>query len=201
MKLSICICTIERRRAQFEMLRGHIVRQILADGATGDVEMLCECDRGRMSVGAKRQRLLERAQGEYVCWIDDDDWVDDYYVAILRSALNGHNVDCLGMAGWITTDDGDPHVWRISRTYPTDTTVDGVHLRRPNHLVPIRREHALAAGFPDISRGEDKEYANRLQQLGVLKSEYFIPKALYWYRFSTSGTATQQPENDPGGAA
>jgi hypothetical protein len=195
-KLTIGICTLIARKAMFERLRAHIVRQIVAAKAVADVELLSECDAGALSVGAKRQRILDKARGEYICYVDDDDWVDDYYIAILLQTLHSHNVDCIGMAGRYSSDGAHHRAWRISRQYERDVIEDGVYVRRPNHLVPIRIEHARAAGFPDLNRGEDGAYSDRLQELRLLRTEYFIPRALYHYQFSTTGTATQQEENE-----
>ncbi len=52
-------------------------------------------------------------------------------------------------------------------------------MRWPNHLNPVKREHALAIRFLEISIGEDRDYAKRLRPL--LKTEEFMDARLYNY--------------------
>jgi hypothetical protein len=92
MMLSILIATIPGRESMFARLMSHLWRQsvglpveIIYDGSAKDV----------MSIGAKRQRLIESAQGRYVVFIDDDDWVPDTYVEdILEATIT--LPDCIG---------------------------------------------------------------------------------------------------------
>ncbi len=82
MKLSILICHIEERAEKLERLMA-----VLRPQLTPDVEVLIETDDRQMSIGAKRNLLLEKAKGGYVCFIDDDDLVPDYYVKKILEAM------------------------------------------------------------------------------------------------------------------
>lgn len=180
MKLSILICTLESRRSTFEALEAHLLGQC----RNRPVEVLHERDSGQISTGAKRNKLLERAAGDYVVFVDDDDWVTDDYTSSILRAIDGS--DAISIDGWMTTDGADERSWRISIHYPWAAVNENgreVYLRYPNHITPVRREHALAAGFPDKSNFEDKAYADALRPL--LKSEVRVGKKLYHYRYST----------------
>ncbi len=52
----------------------------------------------RLSIGAKRNRLIEEARGEWVCHFDDDDYYADDYIA--RMAAHAEGVDFVKLAGW-----------------------------------------------------------------------------------------------------
>jgi hypothetical protein len=73
---SILIPTIETRAHFLERLLSVLTPQVV-DG----VEILIEKDDGESKIGAKRNRLIGRATGDYVCGIDDDDLVTSDYVA------------------------------------------------------------------------------------------------------------------------
>jgi len=76
MRLSILICTIEERAPRFNVLMAELNRQMRDYQISHRVEVLSECDNRTMTIGAKRNLLLSRANGDYTCFIDDDDSVD-----------------------------------------------------------------------------------------------------------------------------
>jgi len=175
--LSLLIPTLPQRRAMFERLTAELRSQIQA--AQVEVEVLA--DNGIGTVGAKRQRLLEKSQGKYVCFVDDDDWVTPEYVhSLLKACSEGK--DAVGFRGWMTTNGKKPEDFSISRVHEY-TKRNGVYLRYNNHLTPVRREIALKVGFKDSSFGEDYDYATRLRPF--IKTETYIDKKLYHYRYIT----------------
>ena len=93
MKLSILICHVPERAEKLERLMD-VLRPQLNDG----VEVLIETDAREMTIGAKRNLLLEKAKGQYVCFVDDDDLVPPYYVAKILEAISKHP-DCIGIRG------------------------------------------------------------------------------------------------------
>lgn len=184
MILSILICTIPKRRDLFNKLTFELRSQILRCGA--EVEILA--DNGTGTIGGKRQRLLEKASGDYVVFIDDDDWVaEDYVSSIVKSAE--YNTDVIGFLGWITTNGQQKKTFMISRLCEYRTTPKRYE-RFNNHLSPVKREIALQIGYKDISWEEDYDYAVRLHKSGLVKTENFIHKYLYFYRYATRKTYT-----------
>jgi glycosyltransferase involved in cell wall biosynthesis len=133
------------------------------------VEIIVEGDAGEMTVGKKRNILLEKASGDYVCFVDDDDMVPDYYVSHILAAIGTEwlsypvlnyvdvraeqnavvthhkNPDVVGLKGHYTVGDGKPQTFIHSLRYKEWKTVDGIYQRNPNHLNPVRRELALKA--------------------------------------------------------
>lgn len=175
MTLSILIPTLFTRRDLCAALIAELERQ------GGDVQILTAEDNGHHTVGAKRNMLLQRAEGEYVCFIDDDDWPSADYIESIMSALQ-HGPDCVGFKGWLTMR-RKRWEWIISNSLPyVDAQInrETVYLRHTNHLAPVRREIALSVGFPDKRHAEDHAYAVGLR--GRLTTEVFIDKHLYTYR-------------------
>lgn len=181
MKLSILIATLESRKAMFEALCDALNSQ---PGANG-VQILSYSDNGKMNIGAKRQRLLEMAAGDFIVFHDDDDRPSADYVPSILAACNegvdciGFKIDCYGYA----KDRKKLETAVVSNRYKLwQTDVDGFrYVRSTHHLVPVRRELALAAGFDPLSKyGEDHAYSMRLQKLGIGQmKEVFIDKVLY----------------------
>jgi glycosyltransferase involved in cell wall biosynthesis len=206
-KLSILICHLEGRALQLAELGKCLLDQLdkighaeFADptgmGAAhiicNGVEIITESDNGELSIGAKRNLLLDRAGGDYICFIDDDDMVPDYYVAEILAAITpdktGNTPDAVGIFGHYYHDGRGPDRFVHSIQYSewfTDT--DGVLCRTPNHINPVKRSLALKARFPEINHGEDFEYSQRILKLldtdpEFAKTEVFIDKVMYEYR-------------------
>ena len=176
MRLSILIATMPARNALLQRLLDHIWMQILQ--RPREVEVLIDADGG--TTGAKRQRLLGRARGEFIAFVDDDDWLaDDYISRVLAAIAAVPSADCVEFYLEMRRK-GRASIGHCSNRYTTWSTTNGMYTRCPNHLSPVRRTHALRVGFPDKTIGEDHDYSIRLQP--YLKIEAPIASApLYFY--------------------
>jgi glycosyltransferase involved in cell wall biosynthesis len=185
-RFSILICSLVERE---KMLKGLL--RYLADQKHADVEVLTEIDAGELSIGTKRQRLLERAQGDYIAYIDDDDVVSDRYVNLVLGAV-ANAPDVVGIKGMYIENGRrkKPFIHSITagRWYETPAA----YYRTPNHLNPVRREHALQIGFADRNHGEDHDYSQRLWDAGLLKRETMIHQVLYEYRYNAKTSRSRK---------
>lgn len=183
--LSILIATTICRRELFKKLWLEFFLQ------TKDlpVEVLYEEDNKTISVGAKRQKLLERAKGEYIVFFDSDDWPMPNYVSEMLEALE-RKPDCVGFLIYMTTNGKRPQVCCHSLQYPVwkgdgKIKIDGYdYVRNVTHFNCVRRDLALQVGFKDLRFGEDKIYSDAVTKL--CETEVFINKKLFHYRYSTA---------------
>lgn len=149
----------------------------------GKVEILQELDNREMSIGAKRNRLVARATGTFIAFIDDDDEVSDDYVQQICSAIERRpDADCIGFKGVITFRGSHPREFVHSLQYKDYFSRNHTYYRPPYHLNPIRREIAARYAFPDVSYSEDIDWALRIRSDGALRNEEFIEKVIYYYR-------------------
>lgn len=185
MKLSILIGTIESRSEQFSSLLMYLNNQ-----KTKDVEILSLCDNKEISIGAKRQHLLEMAKGDYVSFIDDDDWCSHNYVSNILEAIKT-KPDCIG---FLINCKGTPGV-TASASNKWDAWGDKVggfdYVRTIYHKNPVKRSIALQIGYKDLRFAEDHDYSLRLKQSGLLKTEEFINEVMYEYRFKFEDPKTK----------
>lgn len=182
MTLSILICSLYSRAGSLSVLLAELEKQINGNPL---IEVLVNIDNKELTTGAKRQLLLEQATGEYIIFIDDDDWVEPCYIEeLLQAAASGK--DCFGMFGWITENGGNRIDWELSKNFYNRTVWRNGKLfyeRTTNHITGVKRKIALKAGFPDKSNAEDQWYSNRVAPL--CQTEYSIKPFMYHYRFST----------------
>ena len=171
-RLSILICSLNDREEKLKGLLEELEKQ-----HHEAVEILVEVDNGKISTGAKRNRLLKKAKGDYIAFIDDDDMVSVNYIVKILEALKT-DPDCCSLEGIL---------FRPNQTYPFYHTIEcdrwhqegGKYYRTPNHLNTVKRELALQTGFLRIDRGEDVDYSTRIRHL--LKTEAHIKGVLYYY--------------------
>lgn len=187
MKFSILICTLESRQDYLKRLLSILEPQV--NQFPGDVEIVIEKDSGKMSIGKKRNMLLDKSQGEYIAFVDDDDIVSSDYVSKILEAIQS-KPDTVGMH-LLHFNDGNfagltYHSLRYQSWFENQDKSTGLmrYYRNPNHLNPVRREHALSTKFPDISMGEDKDYSGKL--LKKLKTEQYITEPIYYYFFRSN---------------
>lgn len=180
-KLSILIPSLTSRAESFLKLYDELNKQI------GDlpVQILSKSDNGEMSIGAKRNWLLERAKGEYVAFFDDDDLPSRTYVSSIMEGIE-KGVDCVSLRGVITWDGDTPEIFEHSIKYDEYRTNDtGVpkYERYPNHLNAIKASIAKQFKFPEINHGEDTDWATQIKKSGLIKTEHYIDKVIYHYQY------------------
>ncbi len=186
--LSVLICTIEKRKHLYEMLRLELEKQIKDNGLTGQIEILPKCDKGRaqggMAIGTKRNWLYDKAKGLWSMSLDDDDWIDSEYLTLTLNALK-ENPDCVNMNGMMNTDGFNQRRFEHSIRYHHYFERNKVYYRPPGHINAIRSSIAKKFEFPGIDFGEDADWSMKLIQSGLLQKEAQIKKVLYHYRYST----------------
>lgn len=184
-KLSVLICTIPERIDKFYILYNKCLD--LSHGL--DIEILYDnSPKGTKTIGGKRNDLLNKASGEYVCFIDDDDDISDNYFTEILKAIE-LNPDCIGFK--IMCDmQGKKEIAASSNKYLWADNVNGFrYVRSIYHKTPVKREIALKCMFPNKSFGEDYEYSMRLRK--HLKMEIFINEFLYFYNYQYENPKTK----------
>lgn len=175
--LTILIPTLETRKQFLERL----TQVLLSQCNEHDVKILKHLDKGEKKIGTKRNELLDGCETEYCVFIDDDDLVaSDYVEKVMEGIKKG--VDVVTFKGIITSEGKRPETF-IHKLGLKYTQQPGIYFRPPNHLNPMKTEYARQIRFPELSHGEDSDFCKRLQESGLLKTEYYIDESLYFYQF------------------
>jgi len=146
------------------------------------VDITVKFDNKEISIGAKRQQMIEEAKGEYIVFIDSDDMVTEDYTSTLMGAIIGKpdcigfDVECSGTKGKTASVSNKWHSWG-------DLKGGYDYVRTPYHLTPIKREIALKIGYKDLRFAEDNDYSKRLKNSGLIKYEIYIGKVMYYYQY------------------
>lgn len=131
------------------------------------IETCIAVDTGHRGAAATRQRALEMASGEWVAFLDDDDYFLPEHLETLAQGAHATGADYV-FSWFVRSMGGDPlgHFGKIfDPAAPHHTTM----------TVLVRRELALAAGFADYPgagpsagwSGEDWRFTLRCIELGA----------------------------------
>ena len=183
--LSILIPHVVERSEMLSSLMKNLTAQIFKSNILPhQIEILTNQE--DLTIGEKRNKLLEQSKGKYVCFIDDDDDVSSDYINLLLEGIR-KEVDCCSLRGVITIDGETPELFEHSINYNEYKTTDNeiVYERYPNHLNCIKSEIAKKFSFLGISFGEDTEWATQIHKSRLIQTEHFIDKVIYHYKYIT----------------
>lgn len=184
MKLSILIAALTERRQDRYRLEDRLWYQI----RNSPIEILVCEDDGALSSGAKRQRLLDQATGDYVCYLDDDDDVSpDYAQSLLGQIMLGPDVVTFDLE---RTDTGQ--IWSLGlRNRDRIPLKSGKMGMTANHLCAWRREIAQQVPWSDFGYADDMLWYMPLVASGLAEIESHIDRVLYKYQYDPKKTRNE----------
>jgi len=133
------------------------------------------CVEARQSIALARNKAIENAAGDFIAFIDDDEFPTKQWLRTLFNALHEHDVD--GVLGPVKPHfDEEPPKWVIRGgfydrpNYPTGLVIDGKKGRTGNVLLS---KHVVAAAGtipfrPEFRTGEDQDFFRRMIEKGYV---------------------------------
>lgn len=183
---TIGILHLPKRTNLYNSLISELNKQIKNCNAEDKIEIITEIDNGENSVGKKRNNVIDKAKGEYLCFIDDDDMITEIYILKTLKALET-KPDVVELVGFLPKYNL-PFIHNLN--CGGHFKKDGIQFRTPNHLNTIKTEIARKVRFPEISHGEDQDYSHRLWNSGLMKTESLIGERMYIYQFNPATSET-----------
>lgn len=183
---------------------------IVDDGSTDGTSQLCDVlqesdTRIRVihkmngGVSSARNAGLKTAQGEYVQFVDSDDWIEEDMTEKLVTALEKNKVS-LVLCGYVKHEKEKvteivPGMAERCPVRELDGQVDGLfknfYLNAPWNKLYVRDQ--ITHGFPeDISLGEDLTF--NLKYLEKISCITILEKGLYHYNCMNEGSLSQKKD-------
>lgn len=197
--LSILIPTIPERHKRFTKLYNELMRQKTEFDTThdtiGELQVIVNSDKrfldGGLSIGKKRQALVQEAEGKYLCFLDDDEHVPPNYVEVLmRLCHKGQDV-CTFQAiakmkyFWALVD------MRLSYKVNDQINPNYPARRPPWHCCPVKSVYAKMFEFPDLNNAEDFVWMEKV--LSCCTSEAHTDAVLFQYNHGDHSEADKIP--------
>lgn len=132
--------------------------------------------------GSARNMGIEAANGEWITFIDNDDWVSDDFLERVDSVITSKEVNCVIFDYYIWLN-GDT---KIARSMYIDTpgtkSVSDCIIAARNHTIGkvYRRELCKEIRYPDLRRCEDVAFV--CQAISACGNAYYLNEPLYYYR-------------------
>lgn len=166
----------------FTKLYNEVHRQVLycktVHPTLGDVQVVVDGSKkfldGGLSIGKKREELVKRAIGKYLCFLDDDEGVAPNYIETLLRLCNEGDPDVITFRNfsrlsnyWMTVD--------MSLHYPVndEATPNFTIFRRPWHICPVRSIFAKVHPFDDSNYGEDWSWFEKVLKSCISESKSY----------------------------
>lgn len=192
--LSILIPSIPERRQQLTNLLTELYTQVLNlnrnHPSLGSVEILVDDSikftEGGLSIGGKRELLKQRAEGKYLCYLDDDDYPTPNYIETLVRLCNDGN-DIVTFRTLIKND----HYWAIidmdlNTGHNIEVSPHGITNRTPWHICPVLSSIAKNEAFIDMNHNEDWTWMERV--LKNVSTQSHSDMILTQYNHSEAGS-------------
>jgi hypothetical protein len=185
MKLSILIATIGHREQRFLSLIHSLMPMVKP--YKGQIEVLAYWNNGELPIGKIRKALIQEAKGDYVCFIDDDDCVPEYYCELIMEALRDSCPDYVGFKVQLFNEGIEAKPVYHSIIYKHWHEDERGYYRGVTHLNPIKRSIALDGDFgTSHEAGEDAKWAQSVTPL--VQREAYIDRVMYQYYHDRSDT-------------
>lgn len=162
--LSVLIPSVPERKEKLDKL----ISQLTEQDTSNEVEIIYndskKFDEGGITVGEKRNKLVQEANAKYLCFLDDDDSMSPNYVqALLSMCRQGYDVctfrsmyKCDYYWALIDMDMSNPENEQANPLIITK--------RRAWHLCPVLSSIAKQHTFKNINDAEDWEWMERVLQ-------------------------------------
>lgn len=189
--LSILIPTIPSRSVEFIKLTSNVTHQVMTMRMThptlGTVQLISDSAdeylNGGPSIGKKRQSLIQKATGKYLCFLDDDESISPMYVESLVRLCH-HDKDVVTFRSFVKTD----FYWglvdmSLENEINEETGPDRIIKRTPWPCCPVRSRFAQKYSFPDTNYSEDWEWMEKV--LKLCSNEIHTDQILLQYNHSS----------------
>jgi glycosyltransferase involved in cell wall biosynthesis len=194
--ISVCICTYKRPRFLKRLLdelrdqdTGGLftysivvadndalqsAKEVVSNFAATSSTPITYCAEPDQNIPLARNKAIENAFGDFVAFIDDDEFPTKRWLLTLFNACNGYGVD--GVIGPVRRYfDESPPRWLVKGgfyerpTYPTGFVIDWKKGRTNNVLLNKRVFSLSVQPFrPEFRTGEDQDFFRRMIEMGCV---------------------------------
>ena len=178
----------KQRFKQFEII---IVDDCSTDGSYEKLQQYIKCSSLSISLfqseknsgpGNARNIGISNASGEWITFVDNDDWVDEFFLEKIDKIINQENVNCV-ICDYYTWNEGSTKIAHsMYINSPGYKTVSECMVSARNHTFGkfYKLSKCCDVRFPVVRRCEDVAYV--MQAIASCESVFYYNMPLYYYR-------------------
>src|SRR5258708_33253399 len=194
--ICICICTYKRRQLLKQLLEklgeqqtcglftfsivvvdndsSQSAEATVSEFAASSAISIKYCIEPQQNIALARNKAIDNSYGEFIAFIDDDEFPTEHWLVTLFNALKSYEVD--GVLGPVKPHfDKEPPEWVVQGkfydrpSYSTGLGIEGKMGRTGNVLMKKQILTSLAQLFrPEFRSGEDQDFFRRLIEKGYV---------------------------------
>lgn len=154
--------------------------------------MLRSISRENKGIGPTRNELIDNATGEFLWFIDADDWIENGAIAKILNALNSNAIDCLMLGFQVEPQSGNTKRYIYEGDFPNGIALTKAQIYNNSVWSRIYRSEIVKKSgirFGKYSMGEDFDFTFRL--IPTLGYSVCFNEIVYHYVLR-SNSATQE---------
>lgn len=148
--------------------------------------------KGGPSIGKKREALVKRATGKYLCFLDDDDTISPDYLETILTLLTNQPAHVVTFRALykLQTYWGVVNM-SLQNKENEQATPERIIQRPPWHMCPVWSEFAKLYPFPDLNNAEDFAWMEKV--LTHCQTEAHTDRILFQYNHGPHSEADKIP--------
>lgn len=138
--------------------------------------------RENRGIGPTRNELIDNATGNYLWFIDADDWIENGSIAKVLNALNSNDIDCLMLSYQVENQSGNIKRYIYNGDYPDGITLTKAQIYNNSVWSRIYKSEIVKDSgirFGKYCMGEDFDFTFRL--IPTLKRSVCLADIVYHY--------------------
>jgi len=181
-KVTFLIPTLEKRQPFLDVLVSELQRQGLY--------YILDYEEG-ITIGAKRNKMLESCNSSFCSFLDDDDWIPADLREVVEDKINANpDLDVIVSDQMCFINQGESRLAVCDKDFDWIDNESPVIKRSLLHKHIWKTDLAKSVKFPDKQRGEDYDWSMEVSKL--VKNQVRWHGIGYFYEFLSNNTETQK---------
>lgn len=131
-----------------------------------------------ISIGSKRDSMVQRAGGDYICIIDlDDDVTDDYFDTLYEGIRKDVDAVCIAIDRQERKDGDLVRKYIHKFGYKNPHMPEAEQISPAGHFCAIKSNIVKSVGYKDLGRGED--FTHCCELIEHIKTAHYVDHPTY----------------------
>lgn len=199
--LTVAIPTLTERREIFQPKLEKYYSLLKQQNLEQQVEIITYEDNREMTIGEKRNILIDKAKGSMISFVDDDDDIsDDYFYLITKKIQQNKNLDAIEIICHVINKLDQRYNYYVFKGLQNNLTnnlsfKENINIRvrysEISQLNPIKTSLVKCIKYPKIPFHEDFVFQKKIKQK-IINVDSILENYIYIYNYNPLTSAVQK---------